>query len=132
VTDEASRRATASVVVVDDDPLSVRLIKRILRSGGFGRVLTSTSSADAIQLCREEHPDLLLLDLTMPDPDGFAVLSELEEQIRGEPPLRVLILSGHEHPAISRRALDLGAMGAIGKTGGRDQLLAKLDEILAG
>jgi DNA-binding NarL/FixJ family response regulator len=119
------------VLVVDDDPYSVRLIQRILGSGGFGRVLTSTSSAEAIQLCRDERPELLLLDLTMPDPDGFAVLEELSDQINGDPPLRVLILSGHEHPAINRRAIDLGAVGAIGKTGGRDQLLARLDEILA-
>lgn len=120
------------MVVVDDDPMSVRLIQRILASGGFGTVLTSTSSEEAIGICRRERPDLLLLDLTMPAPDGFAVLAELEDQINGEPPLRVVILSGHEHPAISRRAIDLGAAGAIGKTGGRDQLLAKLDEILAG
>ncbi len=111
--------------------MSVRLIERILDSGGFGRVLTSTSSAEAVEICRRERPELLLLDLTMPDPDGFAVLAELSEQIGGEPPLRVLILSGHEHPAIARRAIDLGATGAIGKTAGRDQLLARLDEILA-
>lgn len=119
-------------MVVDDDPMSVRLIQRILESGGFGRVLTSTSSTEAIALCKAESPELLLLDLTMPDPDGFAVLEELAEQIDGEPRLRVLVLSGHEHPAIARRAMDLGALGAIGKTAGRDQLLAKLDEILAG
>jgi CheY-like chemotaxis protein len=119
------------VVVVDDDAVSLKLIQRILSSGGFGRILPSTSSAEAIEICRRELPDLLLLDLTMPDPDGFAVLSELSELIRGEPPLRVLILSGHEHPAIARKAMDLGAVGAIGKTVGRDQLLARLDEILA-
>ena len=94
-------------------------------------MLASTNSAEAIEICRQERPELLLLDLTMPDPDGFAVLAELAEQITGEPPLRVLILSGHEHPAIARRAMDLGAVGAIGKTAGRDKLLAKLDEVLA-
>lgn len=117
--------------MVDDDPYSVRLIQRILGSGGFGRILTSTDSNEAIRLCEEERPELLLLDLTMPDPDGFTVLEALADQIHGDPPLQVLILSGHEHPAINRRAMDLGAVGAIGKTGGRDQLLARLDEILA-
>ena len=116
---------------MDDDPVSVRLIQRILDSGGFGSVLTSTSSAEAIEICRREQPELLLLDLTMPDPDGFAVLTELADQVRADPPLRVLILSGHEHPAIARRAMDLGAVGAIGKTAGRDKLLAALDEVLA-
>ncbi len=119
------------MLVVDDDPISARLIQRILVSGGFGQILTSTSSAEAVQICRDERPELLLLDLTMPDPDGFAVLEALSDQIQGDPPLQVLILSGHEHPAINRRAMDLGAVGAIGKTGGRDELLARLDEILA-
>ena len=120
------------MLVVDDDPYSVRLIQRILGSGGFGRILTSTDSNEAIRLCEEERPELLLLDLTMPEPDGFTVLEALADQIHGDPPLRVVILSGHEHPAINRRAMDLGAVGAIGKTGGRDQLIARLDEILAG
>lgn len=126
-----STRAAASVLVVDDDPVNVRLIERILVSGGFGRVLTSTTSTEVVELCKRERPDLLLLDLNMPRPDGFAILGELAESIEADPPLRVLVLSGHEHPAIERRARDLGALGAIGKTAGRDQLLARLDEVLA-
>ena len=112
--------------------MSVRLLERILTSGGFGRVLTSTNPREVLELCEREQPDLLLLDLTMPDPDGFAILEQLAPRLAAEPPLRVLVLSGHEHPAIERRARALGAAGAIGKTAGRDELLERLDAILAG
>jgi len=119
-----------SVLVVDDDPMSVRLIVRILESGGFGKVIFTTSSAEAIQICDRERPDLMLLDLTMPDPDGFAILKELAG--RGVESPRILVLSGHEHPAIERRAVDLGAEGAIAKTAGRDEILERLDATLFG
>jgi len=110
----------------------VRSLERILTSGGFGRVLTSTNPREVLQLCEREQPDLLLLDLTMPDLDGFAILEQLAPRLAAEPPLRVLVLSGHEHPAIERQAMALGAAGAIGKTAGRDELLERLDAILAG
>jgi DNA-binding NarL/FixJ family response regulator len=108
------------------------MLERILSSGGFGRVLTSTDSTEVLELCERERPDLLLLDLAMPAPDGFAVLELLQPQLATDPPLRVLVLSGHDHPAIERRALGLGAAGAIAKTAGRDQLLERLDALLAG
>ena len=126
-----SRRASVSVLVVDDDPMSVRLIVRILESGGFERVFSTTSSAEAVEICDREHPDLMLLDLTMPDPDGFAILEELAGRADGTLP-SVLVLSGHEHPAIERRALALGATGAIAKTAGRDEILSRLDATLFG
>jgi putative two-component system response regulator len=119
------------VLVVDDDPMSVRLIVRILESGGFEHVFATTSSAEAVEICDREHPDLMLLDLTMPDPDGFAILEELAERPEGVLP-SVLVLSGHEHPAIERRARDLGATGAIAKTAGRDEILERLDATLFG
>ncbi len=126
------RRASISVLVVDDDPASVRLIVRILESGGYEKVITTTSSAEAIAICEREQPDLMLLDLTMPEPDGFAILEALAHRGPSGSTPRVLVLSGHEHPAIERHARDLGAMGTIAKTSGRDEILERLDTTLFG
>jgi DNA-binding NarL/FixJ family response regulator len=128
ITDE-SRRAAVSVLVVDDDPTSVRLILRILDSGGFKKVISTSSSAEAIEISDREKPDVVLLDLTMPEPDGFTILEAFASRA-GDPRPRILVLSGHEHPAIERRAVDLGAIGAIPKTAGRDEILERLDATL--
>lgn len=129
---EGTARSTTSVLVVDDDPVSVRLLEQVLTVGGFGRVLTSSNPHEVLELCERELPDVLLLDLTMPGLDGFTVLEQLAPRLAAVPPLRVLVLSGHEHPAIERRARALGAVGAMGKTAARAELLERLDAILAG
>jgi len=120
----------STVLVVDDEPQSERLLVRLLSAGGFGRVLSTSTSADVIGLCERERPDFLVLDLAMPKPDGFALLEALTELIRGEPPLRVAILTGHEHPTIVQRALDLGACGVVSKTLPRAELVARLEQVL--
>ena len=131
VASNSAARELVRVLVVDDDPQSVRMLSRILSDGGFGEVTTSTDSSEVVALCEWLRPDLLLLDLTMPGLDGFEVLEGLAKRIAAEPPLRVAILTGHEHPAISRRAADLGARAVIGKTTPRDQLLESLDAVIA-
>jgi CheY-like chemotaxis protein len=118
------------VLVVDDDPQSVRMLTRILSDGGFGEVEASTDSSEVARLIEASRPDLLLLDLTMPGLDGFAVLEGIRDAVAGEPPLRVIVLTGHEHPAIARRAADLGASAVVGKTTPRGQLLESIDAVL--
>ncbi|MCL6429623.1 MAG: hybrid sensor histidine kinase/response regulator [Anaerolineae bacterium] len=67
----------STVLVVDDDPETCRLFRRMLHSYGLSmRVLTATSARQALALLREQQPDLLILDLIMPDMDGFALLAE--------------------------------------------------------
>ena len=60
------------ILVVDDRPENARLLDRLLRRWGHREVMTTTRSAEVADLCAEEEPDLLLLDLHMPPPDGFA------------------------------------------------------------
>jgi threonine synthase len=69
------------VVVVDDTPEARRLIRRILQSQGDFEIFEATNGREAIELVDKEHPDLVILDLMMPDVDGFAVLDAL----RGKP-----------------------------------------------
>lgn len=121
----------STVLVVDDEPQNERLLVRLLSAGGFGRVLSTTTSADVVELCERERPDFLVLDLAMPEPNGFALLEALAERIRGDPPLRVAMLTGHQHPTIERRSLELGACGVVSKTLPRAELLARLEQVFS-
>jgi threonine synthase len=69
------------VAVVDDTPEARRLIRRILQSQGDFEIFEATNGREAIELITKEHPDLVILDLMMPEVDGFAVLDAL----RGNP-----------------------------------------------
>jgi threonine synthase len=69
------------VAVVDDSPEARRLIRRILQSQGDFEIFEAVDGREAIELVTREHPDLVILDLMMPEVDGFAVLDSL----RGKP-----------------------------------------------
>lgn len=68
------------VVVVDDTPEARRLIRRILQSQGDFEIFEATSGIEAIELVSQELPDLVILDLMMPEVDGFAVLDALRSK----------------------------------------------------
>ncbi len=130
MTDEAAR-SDATVLIVDDEPQNAKLLSRILTRAGYGRVIATHDSSEVLELVERERPDILLLDLTMPEPNGFAVLESLQEHLQAQPPLRVVLLTGHEHPSIASRARELGARDVISKAMKRGDLVARLDEVLA-
>ena len=65
---------------MDDTPEARRLIRRILQSQGDFEIFEATNGREAIQLANLEHPDLIILDLMMPEVDGFAALDELRSK----------------------------------------------------
>jgi len=68
------------VAVVDDSPEARRLIRRILQSQGDFEIFEAVDGREAIELVTREHPDLVILDLMMPEVDGFAVLDSLRSR----------------------------------------------------
>lgn len=125
---DPSQRSRFSALVADDDEMNANLLVRILERGGFGRVNSTTRSHEVIDLVESERPDLLLLDVSMPEPNGFELLERIADL--PERPVTV-VLTGHEHPSIERRALELGAAAMVGKTTSREVLLERLDAALA-
>ena len=71
-----------SIVVIDDNPNDSRLIRRLLQSYKRYRVFEANNSLDGIDLVRQRQPDLVMLDLSMPGTDGFAVMEELKADDR--------------------------------------------------
>ena len=102
----------ASVLIVDDQQANVRLLERILGSAGYTSVASTTDPLGVCALHRENHYDLILLDLEMPGMDGFQVMEGLKE-IESDGYLPVLVITAE--PAHKLRALLAGAKDFISK-----------------
>ena len=92
------------ILVVDDEMPILRLLRRILIASGY-EVLVASSGKQGLNAARQEQPDLILLDLSMPGMDGLAVCRELRQWT--ETPIIVVSARGEERYKV--HALDLGA-----------------------
>ncbi len=117
------------ILIVDDDSQVLKLYSSILTRGGY-QVLTENSSQRAMQaLDVAGQVDLLVLDLSMPPPDGFELLKTLRKT---RPGLRILVNSGFLQGALLQAAELLGATAALNKTDAPAMLLPTVDQLLKG
>jgi DNA-binding NarL/FixJ family response regulator len=119
------------ILVVDDHVLIREALRGVLKElSEDATVLEASSSRQAMQVIAD-HPDLdlILLDLNLPDRDGFSVLTEVGERY---PALSVVVLSGQHDRNSVIRALDLGALGFIPKSGQREVMVSALKLVFAG
>src|SRR5712675_1973653 len=119
------------ILVVDDHVLIREALRGVLKEvKGDATVLEASSCSRAMQVIAE-HPDLdlILLDLNLPDRDGFSVLTELGERY---PAISVVVLSAQQDRGSVVRALDLGALGFIPKSGQREVMLSALQLVFSG
>jgi DNA-binding NarL/FixJ family response regulator len=119
------------ILVVDDHVLireALRGLFRDLRPEAI--VLEAADAARAVALLAEQ-PDiaLILLDLSLPDRDGLGLLAELRDR---HPGISVVVLSGFADRANVMRALDLGALGFIPKSAGREVMTSALSLVFSG
>jgi DNA-binding NarL/FixJ family response regulator len=119
------------ILIVDDHPLIQEALQHVLAT--LDRALELIQAQDASEahaaLSREPDTDLILLDLALPDSDGFELLGDLRREWPGMP---VLVLSATHDRATVEHALDLGAMGFIPKTANTRVLLEALELVLSG
>jgi DNA-binding NarL/FixJ family response regulator len=120
------------ILVVDDHVLIREALRGLLRELKGDAVIV-IEAADSRQAMRqiEQHRDvkLMLLDLALPDRDGFEMLGELGVRY---PTLAVVVLSAHHDPDRVRKALDLGALGFIPKSAPREVMLSAFNLVFAG
>ena len=102
----------ACVLAVDDEPINLQLLYRALRDEH--EMLMASGGAEALELCERERPDLILLDVVMPDMDGLEVCRRLkaDQQLRDIP---VIFITGHSSPAEETDGLNAGAVDFISK-----------------
>jgi DNA-binding response OmpR family regulator len=127
------REEIASVVVCEDDTPTLDLLCDHLAADRFG-VMPAPSASDALRLCRYNHPDLLLLDLTLPDASGLDVLREIRDAdgvtSRFDPNLPVIVLTGRGADDDRVRGLDSGADDYMVKPFSYRELRARIGSVL--
>ncbi len=120
----SDRDATSTILVVDDTPENLRLLVRAL-SGAGHRVRAAPSGEIALRMARSERPDLVLLDIDMPDLDGFQVC----ELMRADPALRpvpVLFISAIHDSRAKVKALRAGGRDYVTKPFNMEEVLARV------
>jgi len=114
-----------TVLVVDDEPKITRLVGDYLDQAGF-RVLTAHSGRDALAVTEGERPDLVVLDLGLPDIDGLDVL----RQVRADSNVPVVILTARSDETDLVVGLELGADDYVVKPFGPKELVARVRALL--
>lgn len=114
-----------SILIVDDEPQILRFLGTSLIAHGY-TVLESPTGKEALSRFSQDKPDLLILDLGLPDIDGIDVL----RQVRTDSAVPVIILSAREHETDKVLALDLGADDYITKPFGVGELMARVRSAL--
>ena len=113
------------VLVADDEPRITKLVSIALTEEGF-RVVTATGGEDALAKAEEVRPDIVLLDIVMPDLDGIEVMRQLREQR----PVPVILLTAKGATADKAKGLDLGADDYIAKPFHPDELAARVRAVI--
>lgn len=116
---------THKILVIDDDPAITDLLGMLLTSHGFETV-TTTSGAEGIKLAKEANPQVVLLDLMMPDVDGWKVCKAIREFSN----VPILILSAVNDPSIVADVLDSGADDFVTKPVASGILVAHIRKIV--
>lgn len=117
-------------LLADDHALVRAGVRKVLESrAGLELVGEAATGADTLRALEELQPDLLVLDLNMPDGDGFAVLSKARDLV---PEVRILVLTMHDDPVYVGRAIREGADGYVLKDLAVSELLAAVDSVMAG
>jgi two-component system response regulator GlrR len=103
--------AAPSVLVVDDDKLTRFSVSKILGRAGY-RVREAASAEDGLAVIQTEQPGLVLLDIRLPDRDGFAVLQAIRTT---HPHLPVIMMTAHHSDNAARMAAAMGACAYFAK-----------------
>ena len=119
-----------TVIVVEDEPDAAELFAEMMRVSGF-RVLKTYSSTPAISLIAQEQPNVVILDIMMPDISGLEVLRFMrrEEQLKDIP---VIVVSARSMPSDIQEGLEAGATIYLTKPVGYLDLKKAVDEVMQG
>ncbi|MCQ3973421.1 MAG: DNA-binding response regulator [Anaerolineae bacterium] len=119
--------ADAKILVVDDDKKTVDLIKLYLEKDGY-QVLTAYDGLQALELARQKRPDLIVLDLMLPQVDGLDICRTL--RVRGESKVPIIMLTARTTEEDKLLGLDLGADDYVTKPFSPRELLARVRTVL--
>jgi putative two-component system response regulator len=128
----ADRRVdrSACVMIIDDERLNIEVVKAYLKEEGFANFLSTTDSTCAVEMLLQHRPDIVLLDINMPEVSGLEILAEM----RRDPILKLipaLVLTAANDPKIKLQALRLGASDFLAKPVDPSEMTLRVENVLA-
>ncbi len=120
----------AKIILVDDNFDHLAGIRELIGlESDFDVIATATNANIAISLIKKYQPDIVLMDINMPEKDGLTAISEIEKLNLG---VKVIALTGYDDPDLIFRAMKIGAKGYILKTMASAQLIYAIEEVSQG
>jgi len=119
----------ANILVVDDDPYILLSLEFLMKKNGY-QVTVARNGNEALDCINKEKPALVILDIMMPDVDGYAICSHIKtsKQLRH---IKVVFLSAKNREADIKKGLELGAERYISKPFSTRDLMKQVQELLA-
>jgi putative two-component system response regulator len=118
------------ILIIDDQRISLVMLEQLLRTNGYSRVHGLADSSKALETFNAFNPDLILLDLIMPDPDGYALLETLRSSDNSESFLPIVVLTADVSEEAKERALEAGATDFLVKPVSRTEALLRIRNLL--
>lgn len=125
-----AQKRSPHIVIVDDDPVTVALLRDLVEASEFCRVVSFTSSSEALDWCRKNDSDLVLVDYMMPPPDGLHFINHFRK-ISGKEEVPLIMISGDGEQKVRHQALELGANDFLTKPFDTIEFRARLKNMLA-
>ncbi|NOV04373.1 HD-GYP domain-containing protein [Paenibacillus planticolens] len=120
----------AQFLIIDDQEYNISLLERILRRAGFNHLHCTTEPKRLEDLFEEVKPDIILLDLHMPEMDGFAALKRLKELVQDVNYLPILVLTADVTQEAKKEALHLGAHDFLTKPLDKTEVVLRINNLL--
>ncbi|MDR1272026.1 MAG: response regulator [Clostridiales Family XIII bacterium] len=119
-----------AIMIVDDAAFMRMMIRDNLKKEGFSEFIEAGNGEEAVELYRENHPGLVLLDITMPVKDGLTALKEIRDPQNGDPDAKVVMCSAMGQENMVIEAVRLGALDFIVKPFKPERLVQTVKNIL--
>lgn len=120
----------AKIFIVDDELTNVRVLGTFLETAGYTNVTMTTDPERAVGMFSDDNPDLVLLDLHMPHPDGFEILEKMRELTPPNAFLPIVVLTADTTSDAKRRALAMGATDFLSKPLDDVEVLLRIESVL--
>ncbi|MCA9174881.1 MAG: response regulator [Planctomycetales bacterium] len=119
----------SKILIVDDEPINIKAVRRHLMGSGYRNFVTCSDAPAAMDLIRREKPDLVLLDIMMPEVSGLEILEQVQqdESLRAIP---ILVLTASSHRTTKLQALELGANDFLAKPVDPNELVTRVRNAL--
>lgn len=120
----------ARIFIVDDEEMNVHVLERFLKNAGYENLVMTTDSRRAVSIFVDDEPDLVLLDLHMPPPDGYEILAAIRALVPDDVFLPIVVLTADITTDARRHALANGATDFLSKPFDTTEVMLRIQNVL--